>query len=72
MIDYDKPDDDPIVAEVRRAREKIAASFNYDLKAIIEDARQRTEAAARAGKQVVDLAASRHRDMPKPPSKRAG
>jgi hypothetical protein len=34
MIDYDKPDDDPIVAEVRRAREEILASFNYDLRAM--------------------------------------
>jgi hypothetical protein len=37
MIDYDKIDDDPIVAEVRRAREEYAARYNYDLRAIFED-----------------------------------
>ena len=31
MIDYDKPDDDPVVAEVRRAREEIAAGFDFNL-----------------------------------------
>ena len=36
MIDYDKPDEDPIVAEVRRFREEILASFNYDLRAYLE------------------------------------
>lgn len=36
MIDYNKPDEDPIVAEVRRAREEIAARYNYDLQAIAE------------------------------------
>jgi hypothetical protein len=41
MIDYDKEDDDPIVAEVRRAREEYAAHFNYDLAAIVEDLQRR-------------------------------
>ena len=27
MINYDKPDDDPIVAEVRKAREEILPSI---------------------------------------------
>jgi len=45
-------DDDPIIAEVRRARESIARQFNYDLKAILADARKRTEAARRAGRKV--------------------
>ena len=44
MIDYEKPDEDPIVAEVRRVREEIAAEFNYDLRATLE-AYQRREAA---------------------------
>ena len=38
------PDDqwvDPIVDEVRRARDEHAASFNYDLKAICADLRRR-------------------------------
>lgn len=32
---------DPIVAEVRRARDRLAAKFNYDLTAIVRDARTR-------------------------------
>jgi len=32
---------DPIVTEVREIRQKLAARFNYDLKAIFDDARQR-------------------------------
>ena len=55
MIDYDKEDDDPIVAEVRRAREAYAARFNYDLAAIFADIQRRTEEAARAGRKVVSL-----------------
>jgi hypothetical protein len=33
--------DDPIVAEVRRAREQLAAKFNYDVAAIVRDLRER-------------------------------
>ncbi|MCX5656061.1 MAG: hypothetical protein NTY65_15595 [Planctomycetota bacterium] len=33
--------DDPIVAEVRKIRQKIAAKFKYDVRAIAEDARKR-------------------------------
>ncbi len=33
--------DDPIVNEVRRIREEILASYNYDLKAMFEDAIRR-------------------------------
>lgn len=33
-------DDDPICAEVRRAREKIAEEFNYDIGAIIRPIRE--------------------------------
>jgi hypothetical protein len=32
---------DEIVEEVRKAREANAAKFNYDIKAIVADARQR-------------------------------
>lgn len=32
---------DPIVEEVRKIRNRLAKQFNYDLRAIIEDARQR-------------------------------
>jgi hypothetical protein len=31
---------DPIVAEVRRARETLAAKFNYDVAAIVRDSRK--------------------------------
>jgi hypothetical protein len=33
--------EDPIVAEVRRVREQLAAKFNYDIHAIVEDLRKR-------------------------------
>jgi hypothetical protein len=32
---------DPIVAEARKARDEIVKRFNYDLRAIFEDARKR-------------------------------
>jgi hypothetical protein len=36
--------DDPIVAEVRRMREQLAAQFRFDVKAIFEDLRKRQTA----------------------------
>ena len=33
--------EDPIVAEIHRTREKLAAEFNYDVKAIFADLRKR-------------------------------
>jgi urease gamma subunit len=51
MNTYTREDADP-VAEVRRIREAHAAKFNYDLAAIIADARA---SQAREGRQVVDL-----------------
>jgi hypothetical protein len=53
MIDYDKPDDDPVVAEVRRIREQIFAEYNYDLRAMFEDMRRRE---ATSGRTYADLA----------------
>jgi hypothetical protein len=38
---------DTIVAEVRQAREALAQRFNYDLRAMIEDARERQAAGGR-------------------------
>lgn len=35
--------EDPIVAEVHRIREKLAAEHNYDVKAIFADLRKRQE-----------------------------
>ena len=43
MINYDKPDDDPIVAEVRRARAELAAEFNYDLNALFAEMQRRQQ-----------------------------
>lgn len=34
---------DPIVKEIREFREAHAADFNYDIRAIVEDARKRQE-----------------------------
>jgi hypothetical protein len=47
--------DDPIVQEVRQAREAYAARFNYDLAAMIADLQRRTEEARRAGRKVAAL-----------------
>jgi hypothetical protein len=48
--------EDPIVAEVRRTREKLAARFGYDVHAIGEDARKRERS---SGHKVVDLSPKR-------------
>jgi hypothetical protein len=53
MIDYDKPDDDPVVAEVRRIREEIFAEYNHDLRAMFEDMRRRE---ATSGRMYANLA----------------
>jgi hypothetical protein len=49
--------DDPIVQEVRQARQNYAARFNYDLAAMVADLQRRTEEARRAGRQVESLPA---------------
>lgn len=36
--------DDPIVQEVRKAREQIAKKHNYDLRALFADVRERQKA----------------------------
>ena len=46
---------DPIVEEVHRIREQLLAQYNGDIRALIEDSRLRTEAAARAGRHVLPL-----------------
>jgi hypothetical protein len=43
---------DTIVAEVRQARDALARRFNYDLRAMIQDARDRQ---ASGGRQVVSF-----------------
>ncbi len=47
---------DEIVGEVRQAREQQAAKFNYDLKAIVADARKRQKD---SGHHVVSFAPKR-------------
>jgi hypothetical protein len=49
---------DPIIDEIRRHRQEIAAQFDYDLRAIIADARKRQKT---RGKKVVSLAPSRRK-----------
>jgi hypothetical protein len=44
--------EDTIVAEIHQAREELAKRFNYDLKAIVEDARARQ---ATSGHKVVSF-----------------
>ena len=43
---------DPIVEEVRRIREALAAKFNFDVRAIVEDAMKRQ---GKDGRKVVSL-----------------
>lgn len=43
---------DPIVEEVRRVRDKLAERFNYDIKAIVENARKEQKA---SGRKVVSI-----------------
>jgi hypothetical protein len=45
--------DDPIVGEVRRIRDELAAKFGYNLRAIAEDARRRE---LESGRQLVSFA----------------
>lgn len=43
---------DPIVAEVRKLREEYFAQFDYDLKAMFDDLRRKTEKSKREGRCV--------------------
>ena len=51
---------DTIVAEVRQAREALASQFNYDLQAMIEDARARQKT---GGRKVVSFPPTRLQPM---------
>ena len=57
-------DSDPIVEEVRRAREALFGQFNYDLQALGEYLQKRTEEAAKAGRKVVSSLPRRPRTTP--------
>ncbi len=52
---------DEVVNQVRQAREQNAAKFNYDLKAIVADARKRQK---KSGRQVVSLVSKRRNTPP--------
>ena len=47
---------DPIVDEIRRFRDEYAASFNYDLEAMVRDLREQQ---ARSGRMFVDYSRER-------------
>lgn len=44
MTENSRTEDDPVVQEVRRVRHEHAASFNYDLDAIVADLKRTEEA----------------------------
>jgi hypothetical protein len=52
---------DPIVEEVHRTRARMLARFGGDLQALMHDAQQRTEAAAKSGRRVVPMPPRRPR-----------
>ena len=54
---------DPIVDEVRQARDAYAARFNYDLRAIFRDLKEQEQ---RSGRQIVSYA---EEDQPFEPNK---
>lgn len=62
---FDEPWRDPIVEEIRKIREEHAARFNYDVRAIVEDARKRQEEGEH---KVVSFAPQRRRVAEKPAS----
>jgi hypothetical protein len=63
----DNDSDDPIVEEVRQAREQYAARFGYDLRDMCEDLRRRS---ADRGAKTVTLPPRRVPQTP-PPAKKA-
>ena len=56
---------DPIVEEIRKIREEHAARFNYNVRAIVEDARRRQQEGTH---QVVSLPPRRIPTVKKPKS----
>ena len=68
MIDYDKPDDDPVIAEVRRSPPG-PAGFNFDLRAICEEMQRRQ---ASSGRRYASVPHRRAESGPSEPTKKAG
>jgi hypothetical protein len=48
--------EDPVVEEIRRIRDEQAANFGYDVRKILEDARERE---GKSGRTVVNLSPKR-------------
>jgi hypothetical protein len=48
MIDYDVPDEDPVIADVRRAREQLAAEHGFDLAKLFAEMEKRQATSQRA------------------------
>ena len=62
-------DEDPIVAEVRKAGDELFQRFNYDMSAVIEYLRARTDDAERAGRAVVSRPPRRVEPILPPPKR---
>ncbi len=60
--------DDPIVAEVRKARETHAAQFNYDVFAIYRDVKQQEQ---ESGRHFVSYPPRKARPVQKPLKRRS-
>ena len=69
MIDYDKEDEDPVVAEVRRAREEMFAEYGYDLRAMFKAFQQRE---ATSGHLYATPASRRNSPAPTTADKKVG
>lgn len=52
MAQEKAPDSDPIVAEVRKIKDQLAARYHYDAEAMLRDAMRRQK---RRGRKVVTL-----------------
>jgi len=52
MAQEKRPDSDPIVAEVRKIKDQLAARYHYDAEAMLRDAMRRQK---RRGRKVVTL-----------------
>lgn len=63
-------EDDPIVAEVRKARQDLLARFNNDLEALVQHLQLQTLEDTRAGHPTVDLPPRRPTNWQ--PSKKVG
>ena len=58
--------EDPIVEEVRKIREELARKFDFDISAIVADARKRQD---ESGRKVISLAAASRPDRTSTPER---